>query len=197
MIDQLSPLYRKILALTLLALAIVTVAGFIILPLYNLIETKSAQVEQTYSSVERYQNILGREDIYRTRLATIRQAPLPEITYNATSHAALNSQMQNDIRSIIQRSGGNIDNMQSIPPTPEDGFQRIGLRMSLRADSKLLNKILQNMALHSKLLNFGNVSIRTPENQRANQAAVRAPVVTIRWDIYGYGLLSAGQGGGE
>lgn len=197
MIDQLSPIYRKIFALTLLALAIVTVAGFVVLPLYNLIETKSAQVDQLYSSVARYQNILGREDIYRTRLATIRQVPLPEITYNAASHAALNSQMQNDIRSIIQRSGGHIDNMQSIPPTPEDGFQKIGLRMSLRADTKILNKILQNMALHSKLLNFDNVSIRTPENQRANQGTSRAPVMTVRWDIYGYGLLSPDQGGGE
>ena len=192
MIDQLSPLYRKILALTLFALAIMTVTGFIVLPLYNLIEAKSIQVEQTYSSVERYQNILGREDIYQTRLATIRQAPLPEITYNAISHAALNSQMQNDIRSIIQRSGGHIDNMQSIPPTPEDGFQKIGLRMSLRAETKILNKILQNMARHSKLLNFDNVSIRTAENQGAS----RAPVMTVRWDIYGYGLLPSDQGGG-
>ena len=192
MIDQLSPLYRKILALTLLALVLTAIGTLALLPLYNLIEVKSAQVDQLYSSVARYQNILGREDIYRQRLATIRQAPLPEITYNAASHAALNAQMQNDIRSIIQRSGGRIDNMQSIAPTPEDGFQKIGLRMSLRADSKILNKILQNIARHSKLLAFDNVGIRTAENQSPR----RAPALTVRWDIYGYGLLGAGPEGG-
>lgn len=190
MIDQLSPLYRKLLALTLLALIIASFSGFVISPIYYLMQEKSNQVEQTYSSVERYQNILGREDIFRTKLAKIRQAPLPEITYNAISHAVLNSQMQNDIRGIIQRSGGHIDNMQSIPPTPEDGFQKIGLRLSLRADSKVLDKILQNIVLHSKLLNFDNISIRTAENQSVNSA----PVMTIRWDIYGYGLLPVDQG---
>ena len=191
MIDQLSPLYRKILALTLLALVVMIVTGFVVLPIYNLMQEKSSQVDQIYSSVERYQNILGREDIYRTRLSSIRQAPLPEITYKAFSHAALNSQMQNDIRRLIQQSGGRIDNMQSIPPTPEDGFQKIGLRLSLRADNKILTKILQNIGAHSKILNFENVSIRTAENQGTGQA----PVMTIRWDIYGYGLLSVDRGG--
>jgi len=197
MIDQLSPVYRKILSLTLLAFAIFSVMGFVVLPIYNLISVKSDQVDQLTSSVERFQNILGREDIYRKRLAKIRQAPLPEITYNAYSHAALNSQMQNDIRRIIQQSGGRIDNMQSILPTPEDGFQKIGLRMSLRVDSKVLNEILQNIGRHSKLLNFDNVSIRTAENQGPNQGTGRAPVMTVRWDIYGYGLLSTKQGEGQ
>lgn len=193
MIEQLSPLYRKTFALTLLALVVLLFTGFVVLPLYNMITVKSDHVDQLYSSVERFQNILAREDVYRERLAKIRQAPLPNITYNAHSHAALNSQMQNDIRNIIQQSGGRIDNMQSILPTPEDGFQKIGLRMSLRVDTKTLNKILQNMGQHSRLLNFDNISIRTAENQGTSQA----PFMTVRWDIYGYGLLSVAREGAQ
>ncbi len=190
MIDQLSPFYRKIVAITLLVILIVGVTGLLILPLYELIQTKSNKVMQAHTSVVRFQNILKRETIYRKRLATIEQAPLPEIIYYATSQTALNSQIQNDIRGIIGQSGGHIDHMQSVLPTLEDGFQKIGLSMSLRAETKILNKILQNIAAHMKLLYFDNISIRTVESQDTN----RAPTMTIRWEIYGYGLLSDVQG---
>lgn len=191
MFEQLSPLYRKILALALLALAVMIFTGSIVLPLSGMFSGKSIRVEQLYSSVERYQTILAREELYQQRLALIRQSPKPDITYSANSHAALNAQMQNDIRNLIRQSGGHIDNMQSIAPTPEDGFQKIGLRLSLRADSKVLNRILQNVGQHHKLLNFETVSIRTPENQNVNNP----PAMTIRWDIYGYGVILTGQGG--
>jgi hypothetical protein len=79
--------------------------------------------------------------------------------------------------------------MQSIPPTPEDDFQKVGLRLSLRAETKALNNILKNVGEHAKLLHFDHVSIRTAENQGGSQA----PVLSITWDIYGYGLLIAPQ----
>lgn len=189
MINQMSPLYRKILAATLLAGVIFITASFIVLPLYTLMAVKSDYVDQLSDAVARYQTIIDRKSSYGERLKEIRGAPLPAITYEASSHAALNAQMQNDIRQIIQRSGGRIDNMQSIPPTPADEFQKIGLRLSLRAETKVLNNILENIGKHAKLLHFDQVSIRTAESQGGSQA----PVLTIRWDIYGYGLIAAPQ----
>ncbi|MFC7047849.1 type II secretion system protein GspM [Emcibacter nanhaiensis] len=180
------PLYRKALAATILMVLLFAVVFGILLPLSDLFGQKRDSVSTLEDRIARYQNILGREEAYRERLVEIEAAPLPGIAYEATSLTAASASLQNDIRQMIGRSGGRIESMQTLPPLQEGPFRKIGVRMSLRTDMKSLVQFLEGLDRHQKLVLADNISMRTSERQNNN----RPPEVVIRWDLYGYALMS-------
>ena len=185
--NKVAPVYRKALAATILVVLLFAVLFGLLLPLSGLFAERRDSVNTLEDRVARYQNILGREEAYRKRLNEIEVAPLPRIAYEATSLTAASASLQNDIRQMIGRSGGRIETMQTLPPVPEDPFRKIGVRLSLRTDMKTLVQFLEALDRHQKLVLADNISLRTNERQNSR----RTPEIMIRWDLYGYALMSA------
>ncbi len=185
-----SPVVRRSLAVSLLVVAVLLLVFGVVLPTVGAFQAKQAHVDQLKETLVRYQNVRGMASVYRDRIADEQSNPTPEVVYRESTPAIFNASMQSDIRSLIRSAGGQIDSMQSTPPTIIDGRATITVRMSMRCDVDVLAKVLESFRQHSKLMNLRNVSIRTADNHRSSAK----PVVSVGWEIEGYGRVLDEQG---
>jgi Tfp pilus assembly protein PilO len=180
-----NPRLSKGLAITLLVISLMLFFELTLHPAYRILEQQWKANSQLEDAVNRYSNIIASEALYKKTIEDIEAQPLPNILYSAASATSLSALLQNDVRELIIQSGGIIDSLQSIPVAQENGLYKMGVKLSMRTDMEILSTLLQRISSTEKLLNTDNVIIRSAENQ----STTAVPIITIRWDIYGYGTI--------
>lgn len=157
----------------------------ILLPIFSSISDRREQVELLENRGLNYLRIINQENTLRDKLEKAQNLPLPDLFYHGVTDVDLNAQMQADVRRLIDQAGGRINNMQSIAIVESDNMYRVGFRMESQMDMAALTRILEQFRRHNKLLNLDNLSLRTQEQQNPNSS----PIIAVRWEIFGYGLL--------
>ena len=180
-----NPLLARILAIAILVTVLMGLSQWLLQPIFQSYSEQWQQNAQLEKTVARYATIIANEAKYKDSLTTIKQNPLPQIWYRASTVTSLGAAIQNDVRQIIVAAGASIDSMQSLPPTAQDGMNQIGISIAMRTDVKTLNKVMRAISSHHKLLKIDNISIRAPEIQ-ANSGQ---PSISVKWDVVGHGIL--------
>lgn len=119
--------------------------------------------------------------LYRLRQRVAEQAFLLEGASPTVASAAL----QAEVKRTVEQHGGEVKSVLGLAPTEENGFQRIGLRLDLRASLESLQRILVTIETSVPFIFVDVLTARAPEVGSAN-ALPREPVLTIRLDLSGY-----------
>jgi hypothetical protein len=181
MIIELSPAARRLTAVGLLLLLLVSVgAGFAA----GAVAIRDA--DETAAGLRQELALLARLALTRDRLEE-RKAALVAAAGGETpalqggSPAIVGASLQQLVSGIVAAQGGRVDSMTVLPAVEDPGgYSRIGLRASFGARIEVLRNILQAFEAGAPPLFVPGFSIRTESTEGEED-----PELTVSVDVYG------------
>ena len=104
------------------------------------------------------------------------------------------AKLQNQIQTLVAGEPGDIRSIQVLPEAEEDGFEKIGLRVTLTAGIPTMQKVFYDIESSIPALFIDNLDVRTNiRRRRRNTEATNR--VQIRFDVFGYRKLTTNDAG--
>jgi general secretion pathway protein M len=182
----LPPFLSRLLALALLVLVIGVAWLLIGEPIRVAFDAQEARIVRASELLQRYEKALDDEPDLRAEIERLRKtdgSPDPFLKGDSTQIIAAN--LQNQIQTLVAGEPGDIRSIQVLPELAEDGFEKIGLRVTLTADIPTMQKILYDIESSVPALFIDNLDIRTNiRRRRRNTDSTNR--VQIRFDVFGY-----------
>jgi general secretion pathway protein M len=189
------PLVSRLLALGLLVLVIAVAWMVFVGPLQAAFDAQESRIERATELLERYERALENEPNLRAEIEGLRQSdgtPDPFLKGQSTQIIAAN--LQNRIQTLVAGEPGDIRSIQVLPESEEDGFEKIGLRVTLTAGIPTMQKIFYDIESSVPALFIDNLDVRTNiRRRRRNEESTNR--VQIRFDVFGYRKQAGGDAG--
>lgn len=123
--------------------------------------------------------------------------------YEATTAAVAGSQMQNDLKQMINDAGAQLRSLRTLKVKPEEQHTKISIRAELRCATEPLLDLVYDIEGARPYLFVDRLSVRSHArtvNQRAKSARSRRILrrrpaqgpLTVRLDVSGYALVRDG-----
>ena len=180
------PLMSRLLALALLVLVVGFAWIVIVEPIRADFENQETRIVRATILLERYEKVLGDEPNLRAEIERLRKnegSPDPFLKGESTQIIAAN--LQNQIQTFVAGEPGDIRSIQVLTESEEDGFEKIGLRVTLTAGIPTMQKIFYDIESSMPALFIDNLDIRTNIRRRRRNAEATNRV-QIRFDVFGY-----------
>ena len=182
----LPPFLSRLLALALLVVVIGVAWLLIGEPIRVAFDAQEARIVRATELLQRYEKALADEPNLRAEIESLRKndgSPDPFLKGESTQIIAAN--LQNQIQTFVAGEPGDIRSIQVLPESEEDGFEKIGLRVTLTAGIPTMQKIFYDIESSMPALFIDNLDIRTNiRRRRRNTEATNR--VQIRFDVFGY-----------
>ena len=150
-------------------------------------ETRIARATEL---LERFEKALNNEPKLRAEIESLRKndgSPDPFLKGDSTQIIAAN--LQNQIQTLVAGEPGDIRSIQVLPESEEDGFEKIGLRVTLTAGIPTMQKIFYDIESSVPALFIDNLDVRTNIRRRRRNTDTTKRV-QIRFDVFGYRKLT-------
>ena len=179
-------LLSRLLALALL-IFVLGVAWFAAVdPIRADFDAHESSITRATQLLERFERALDDETNLRAEIERLRKSdgtPDPFLKGESTQIIAAN--LQNQIQTMVAGEPGDIRSIQVLPESDEDGFEKIGLRVTLTAGIPTMQKIFYDIESSVPTLFIDNLDVRTNiRRRRRNTDSTNR--VQIRFDVFGY-----------
>lgn len=181
----LPPVLSRLLAWGLLALVLVVLWIIFVEPVRLAFDAQESRIARATDLLERYERETGGEADLRAEIERLRRtagASDPFLTGGSAQIIA--ATLQNRIQTLVDGETGEVRSIQVLPESEEDGFEKIGLRVTLTAAIPTMQKIFYDIETAVPALFIENLDVRTNIRRRRNTEATSR--VQIRFDVFGY-----------
>jgi general secretion pathway protein M len=187
-VKELSPAAGRIVALALLAAAIALPYRMIVAPLQERFQDLSDEAASRRDMLGRYQRLADSREQLRQRLQTLRDNPAAQAGFlTGESETLVAAELQNLVRSIVERGGGRLESTQIMPPTTDGVFRRVTLRVRMSADVDGLFRILYDLESMLPYLFLEGLDIVSRERRGSRQnPQPGAGTLSVSYDVFGY-----------
>ncbi len=193
---QLSPPASRLVAVGLLLALIGAVYSFCIAPIWRASAENKETISEQQELLRRYQRLAADAADLSQRLTVLRSKPMSGEGYlQGDNETLVAARLQSRIRDVVQTSGGRLTTTQVLAGIDDDGFRRIGVRVTMTADTAELQKVLFRLEGDRPYLFLDNVDV-SGEQSRGRDG--RDSALTISFDAYGFmraDIESAGEAG--
>lgn len=174
-------------ALGILA-AVVGVIWFTVFhPLVSTFEDQREARDQSLRLLSAYKTALAIRPSLETSLSQLQQQGRSASgLVEGNSPALAAARLQNDIRTIVESSGGEVRSTQNLPVSNTNSFEKIDIGCDLSVPMSRLKDIVYQIETHTPYLFIDKVDIRMPENWQSADENMPAPKLEIRWVVSGY-----------
>ena len=184
------PLLSRLLALGLLVLVIGLAWIILVEPIRADFAAQETRIARATELLERFEKALNNEPKLRAEIESLRKndgSPDPFLKGDSTQIIAAN--LQNQIQTLVAGEPGDIRSIQVLPESEEDGFEKIGLRVTLTAGIPTMQKIFYDIESSVPALFIDNLDVRTNIRRRRRNTDTTNRV-QIRFDVFGYRKLT-------
>ena len=184
------PLLSRLLALGLLVLVIGLAWIILVEPIRADFAAQETRIARATELLERFEKALNNEPKLRAEIESLRKndgSPDPFLKGDSTQIIAAN--LQNQIQTLVAGEPGDIRSIQVLPESEEDGFEKIGLRVTLTAGIPTMQKIFYDIESSVPALFIDNLDVRTNIRRRRRNTDTTKRV-QIRFDVFGYRKLT-------
>jgi general secretion pathway protein M len=187
-VKSLSPGAARIVALALLLAAIAIPYRLIVAPLQDSYRQLREEVATRSDLLARYQRLANSRAELGRRLETLREDPAAQEGYLVgDSETLVAAELQNLVRSVVERGGGRLESTQVLSPTTEGAFRRVTLRVRMSADTDGLFRILYDLETMLPYLFLDGLDIVSRERRGgAGRVQPAAGTLSVGYDVYGY-----------
>lgn len=183
------PLLSRLLALGLLVLVIALAWIILVGPIRADFDAQQTRILRATELLERYEKALDSEPNLRAEIEKLRKSDgSPDPFLKGDSSQIIAANLQNRIQTLVADEPGDIRSIQVLPETEEEGFEKIGLRVTLTAGIPTMQKIFYDIEASVPALFIDNLDVRTNiRRRRRNTESTNR--VQIRFDVFGYRKL--------
>lgn len=183
---SLSPSVRRIIAVAILVAVIALPYRLIVQPLLESYDEADAQAALQYELLARYRHLAESRAELQARLQEVQAKPAAQAGYLAgESESLVAAELQNLVRSAIERDGGRLESTQVLPPVTEGAFRRITLRVRMFTDNHGLFQIFYDLESSLPYLFLDGIDIGSYE-RRSRTTAEEGGNLSVGYDVYGY-----------
>lgn len=185
---ELSPAASRIVALALLGAAIALPYRMVVAPLQESYQELSDQAASRRDMLGRYQRLADSREQLRQRLQTLRDNPAAQAGFlTGESETLVAAELQNLVRSIVERGGGRLESTQIMPPITDGVFRRVTLRVRMSADVDGLFRILYDLESMLPYLFLEGLDIVSRERRGMRQSPQPgSSTLSVSYDVFGY-----------
>lgn len=178
MMENLSPLTRKFVAVGLLVIAVLLVLNVIVFPLSDRYSARQSAIADAQRQIAAYRQVLARAPALKEQVEQIRRNPRRRRGFlTAASPALAGAQLENKLKAIVQSNGGTLRSTR-MQPQKGDGPERIRMTLDLTAGTGALLKIVHDIESAVPWLIADNVHIRA-----LGQRTENPEVISARMDV--------------
>jgi general secretion pathway protein M len=183
-----TPWISRAVAVLLLVSVIAAIYLWAVEPLLAAYNRTDEAIVEARTMVERFDRLGA------ARAKLMQQAEILDKGANTTVYyltggtdAVAAAALQEQVKSLIESSGGTVGSMQTLPTRQEQRLQRVALRLQMTATMPSLSQVLYALETREPLLFLDNLDIQGRLRQLP-QAGVpeQEPVLTIGFEVYGY-----------
>jgi hypothetical protein len=147
----------------------------------------SAYREESARSLELlagYRRLIASGPSLEVQLKAVRQrfSDNPPLLQGA-SETAIMADLQARVRAAVAQQGGRLTSLLSLPPAPEGGLTRIGLRIELESTLEGLVAMAQALQSAAHIFYLGKVAIRAAGAPGRDGAPAS---LNVQMEVYGY-----------
>ena len=185
---SLSPFVRRFIAVALLVAAIALPWRLIVQPLLQSYDERAEALTAQRNLLARYRNLADSRAQLRARLQVIQTEPTSQAGYlTGESETLIAAELQNLVRTTIERNGGRLESTQILAPVSEGAFRRLTLRVRMSADTDGLFRILYDLESMLPYLFLDSLDIASRERRtRRSVSSPEGSALSVSYDIYGY-----------
>jgi general secretion pathway protein M len=186
----------RLLAVALLLVAVLALVQLLVLPVLAAYRETAASIEQSQTLLQRYRALAAQRPRLEEELATQQKAEVASIAYlEGASDALAAAALQDQVRAIITRAGGDLRSTQILPVEPagpESSVRRASLRLQLAVDVEGLQQLLYELETSEPYLFVEDLNIRERSLRRLRDEEDEAPVLDVSLEVSGY-MRAAGD----
>lgn len=186
---SLSPVLGRSLAVALLLAALGAAQAFVVGPVLDAHRAYGERIRTSGALVARYDALAKGEAEARSSLEEARRLyAASDVHLAGSSDALIAAELQQRLARVCGEEGCQIRSTQALPPTSEEGFVRIGLRVALAVRSEALHRMLHRLETAKPYLFVDALEIgaATDPVGGASPGAVQGWDLQARFELYGY-----------
>lgn len=176
------------LALALLVAVVVAAIALVAVPVYLRHRHYDAAITDLTDKLGRYQRIAAtRSDVAR-KLDAIRGKDARRFYLKNTQPALAAAEVQENIRALIESSGGRLVGIGTPAAKDEGRYRQITVNVQFTANMPAVRRILHSVESGIPYLFVENLMIRSQVNANHKPAPGQEPEMFITFDAHGYAL---------
>jgi general secretion pathway protein M len=181
----LSPTFRRILALAILALLLLLGASAVAWVAGEYDASQGAQRE-LQASAERHRQTDAKLAELQAQLAQLKLHQASAVGFLQSSNESLAAaELQSRIKSSVEAAHGELRSTQILPGRDESGFHRVAIRGQIVVDMVALQRMFYELEASAPFLFIDNVEVRARATSR-QRVQGENPQLDVRFDLSGY-----------
>lgn len=184
MIARLPARQRRFVALGVLGLVTLLLAGLVWLPMAYLERQHAALAAGQQRVDELRARVPAREELLARLQELEGSGSLQEALLAGSTPAVAAAQLQGDLSALAAAMGGEIVAIQILEPEEAPPFVRIGLRLTMTGDIATMRDFLYAIETRNPVLIVSSMNLVTASSEAADVAA--DPELNASFEVYGY-----------
>ena len=174
-------------ALALLALLLGSAYMLLVAPVVGAYRSTDEATQHVSDQLARYGQLSKAYPNRKAQLERLdRQQARSGIYLAGETDALAAAALQEDVSAKIERSGGTIRSIQTLPVKTDGDFKKVGIRVQLTAKLGSLARILHALEAGKPYVFIDNLDVKNRRGRKARQAQQDDPELIIRFDLHGY-----------
>ncbi|MDD3517183.1 MAG: type II secretion system protein GspM [Chromatiales bacterium] len=187
--------YQAPLAALLLVLAVLLVAGGLLLPVYDKHREYDGVLERGQERLQRLTALMRAGPSVNEGLERVQREGIERYYYPpGWSSPQVTSDMQRRVGRLAEAQGLTLNSVQVLPDQDVEGHARTGIRITTVGDLPALRGVLENLATMTPLLFVDGLALRPlpPTRKPGEKEATETRDMQIQFDVHTYRLGSGG-----
>lgn len=182
---------HRLAALGLLTLFVVIGYGLVDRVWIARHEYYQSHIEGLQERLQRLRGLLATRQTLESQIRRITQDESIDVFYlQAPSPTLAASQLQQQLKRVVESHGGELISTQILPPVPEEGFSKVAIKVQLTGDTEVFQKVFYTLESNRPLLFIDDLQIRSriirrrsPDDRRKIETSVQ---LTAMFELAGY-----------
>lgn len=180
---------HRLAALAVLAAALALVYALVVAPVLASYDDTRARLAQQQELLSRYLAVAGGREKLEQRVQEVSKRQAESGAFIAGKTQALaTAALQDRVRSVMQKAGGDVRSTQSLPAENVDGLIRVGLRVQMLATIRQVREILRALETGRPLLFVEELELRGRLQRGDDGAPAVSDELLVRIGVIGYRL---------
>lgn len=188
---------HRLAALTLLLMVLAAVYWLVDQIWVAKYEFYQTEIEKLQDRLQRLQAMSATRESLEAQIERVREDSSVDAYYlQQTSPTLAASQLQQQVKAVVEGNGGSLVSTQILPVTQEDGFPRVAIRVQMTGGTEILWKVLHTLESNRPLLFIDDLRVTARTIRRRNprdRSSIETELqLTTQFELAGY--LRRGQG---
>ncbi len=177
----------RLAAIGLLAAVIAAVAVFAVMPTLQAYDDTEIALARAKEQVIGFERVARGRSAYAARLEelTARESA-SQVYLQGETDALAAARLQDQVSGVIERHGGTVRSIQSLPGQDDEDFRRVSVRVQFTGTTESLFQAVYSLETARPFVFIDNLDIRNRRSRRRANQQSDNPALNVTLDLSGF-----------